>query len=409
MEYAALTMPPHRVSRPATGTACRGRLATPEELTKEGLERSMESVASEIKPWEPRKFDWVKKLEDASRNHGRVDLMTSLEHGGMSVAVKVMPNSWIHHGPHEFFERHPKETEQPWTDLGLLWELKKQGFSASCDLLGVFRDDANTYAVMSYAAGGDLFAWCCRERSGGAAAREAEMLPLVVQIFSAVDFMHTMGVAHRDISLENLLLTGPGGDSCDQQVKIIDFGMAITGRTCIAPCYPGPGKPSYQAPEIHSRCEYDAFLADAFSLGVVVYAMAVGNYPWLSTRPGRSHVFDWMVCHGVRALLSKQSAVKKLSASLTELLAGLLEVKPTSRLSVCRQSLQDGAAASQDGCVCVWDAEWLAHGDKQGHIRTPSNCSVSTMAPEQESDGEEEKACVPDQKAAQSKGLCLPS
>ena len=46
------------------------------------------------------------------------------------------------------------------------------------------------------------------------------------------------------------------------------------------------GKQSYQAPEMHGSDTYDAFLADDFALGVVVFAMAVQDYPWTATKKG---------------------------------------------------------------------------------------------------------------------------
>eukprot|EP00959_Pyramimonas_sp_CCMP1952_P281324 5880941-Pyramimonas_sp.AAC.1 len=44
------------------------------------------------------------------------------------------------------------------------------------------------------------------------------------------------------------------------------------------------GKQSYQAPEIHLPQPFDTFMTDAFSLGVVLFAMAAQDYPWSSTK-----------------------------------------------------------------------------------------------------------------------------
>ena len=62
------------------------------------------------------------------------------------------------------------------------------------------------------------------------------------QIISGVDFLHSMGVAHRDISLENILLDAEG------ELKISDYGVACT----LVPTLPGsadrPGKTAYMSP-----------------------------------------------------------------------------------------------------------------------------------------------------------------
>merc|ERR1719199_816037 len=96
-----------------------------------------------------------------------------------------------------------------------------------------------------------------------------------------------MHVVHRDISLENILLTSSGKDN--PSVKLIDFGMASTGR--IFRNSPR-GKASYEAPEMRNGGEYDAFLSDSFAAGVVVYGLLLKDYPWLSTKPGQCKRFE---------------------------------------------------------------------------------------------------------------------
>eukprot|EP00913_Durusdinium_trenchii_P019062 g17915.t1 len=170
-------------------------------------------------------FQYVKKIEDAGRNHGPKDMMNGSRYS-CTVAVKKMPNRWVEKGPKEFAKKHPSECECPWRSIAILQELTNKA------------------------------SWCCGESP--------------------------------------------------QLVKLIDFGMAHLGRWCPAATTLGPGKPSYQAPELHLKREYDGFLADTFSLGVVVYAMALGNYPWQSTKPGRSRVFDWVSCHGILPFLQRR-------------------------------------------------------------------------------------------------------
>ncbi|CAE7222820.1 hunk [Symbiodinium pilosum] len=343
----------------------------------------MHTLASTVAPWECGSFRFVKKLEDAARNHGRVDMMETDEGEQLPVAVKRMPNSWIRSGPEEFAGKHPSECENPWRNIGMLAELKKKGYAATCELLGVFRDEAHTYAVTTLATGGDLFAWC-ENRPRPTPDREAEMLPLVAQTFSAVEWLHSLGVAHRDLSLENILLTGPSSDA-PNTVKLIDFGMAYVGRVCPAVTSLGPGKPSYQAPELHLRREYDGFQADSFALGVVVYAMAVGNYPWQSTKPGRSRIFDWVSCHGIRRYFHRSDIVDCFSPALIELMAELLHLLPSERTGLVKSRCSSSKVSQRT----VWDCQWLAAPATQGKWRAMSSTSVSTMATETESDAEE--------------------
>ena len=81
-------------------------------------------------------------------------------------------------------------------------------------------------------------------------------------------------MTHRDIKLENILL-----DETKERVKLIDFGFS----TCIPHerkvkifC----GTPSYMAPEIVSKIEYSGPPADIWALGVLLYALLCGKFPF---------------------------------------------------------------------------------------------------------------------------------
>jgi serine/threonine protein kinase len=80
-------------------------------------------------------------------------------------------------------------------------------------------------------------------------------------------------VAHRDIKLDNILLTKEGS------VKLCDFGVSrITkkGDFVTDQC----GTPAYLAPEIIMHNAYSAFHVDFWSLGVLLYGMTTGTLPF---------------------------------------------------------------------------------------------------------------------------------
>ncbi|CAE7444848.1 CaMKI [Symbiodinium natans] len=211
------------------------------------------------------------------------------------VAVKIMPNRWVGTSHTNFVIDHPSETELPWQDLGCVRFLNDVGFPYACELLGVYRDVEHTYVVTTFATEGDLFSWC----EGGVAPgheREIVVQPIARQLMEGIQQLHDFGIVHRDLSLENVLMTKT--DSDVHIIKIIDFSMASTARSfrnCIR------GKASYQAPELHTDQEYDAYLTDAFSVGVTLYAVLLKDYPWLSTRPGGCKCFEYVKKHGFRA------------------------------------------------------------------------------------------------------------
>jgi serine/threonine protein kinase len=100
---------------------------------------------------------------------------------------------------------------------------------------------------------------------------EGEVRRLVRQLVGALSYLHARSIAHRDIKLENVLLD----EWCN--VRLIDFGFSILSRGRLrVPC----GSPAYTAPEILLAHEYDGQLADVWSLGVLIYVMLAGRFPF---------------------------------------------------------------------------------------------------------------------------------
>mmetsp|Transcript_8084 Transcript_8084/g.17590 ORF Transcript_8084/g.17590 Transcript_8084/m.17590 type:complete len:396 (-) Transcript_8084:117-1304(-) len=313
----------------------------------------------EVKAWESGRFEQIRKLQDATRNRGQVHLMKDTTTNTL-VAVKQMPNRWIKCSHSEFVIEHPAETEMPWQDLGCIRFLNNAGFEYGCDLLGVYRDDQHTYVVTSFASEGDLFGWCEAGTPPGI-EREVVVRPLAKQILMGVRQLHDFAIVHRDLSLENILLSK--GDGSDLHIRIIDFSMASTSRrfkSCVR------GKASYQAPELHTDQEYDAFLSDVFSLGVTLYAIILKDYPWLSTRPGGCKCFEYVRKYGFRSYLAKRKLRNSnsrvadfISEPMTHLLEGMLAFDPADRLTLgeATWALESGTARRS-----VWDEPWIISG-----------------------------------------------
>lgn len=119
---------------------------------------------------------------------------------------------------------------------------------------------------------------------------------------------------------------------------LIDFAMAVTENVSAATGY--RGKPSYMAPEMFVQRSYDALAADVFSCGVCAYALAMGSYPWSSTRPNACLAFMFAQRFGLKELLQKRRLAASrqrvpiascMSPELHELLVSLLKMDPTKR------------------------------------------------------------------------------
>jgi len=325
---------------------------------KPPAELHMSFDPKEMQPWDATRFRFIRRLQDACRNHGQVNLMFDTVDSCL-VAVKQMPNWWICQSHGEFLEEHSAETELPWQDIGCVRFLESVGYPFLCRLQSVARDDNHTYLVFAYATEGDLFSMAVKGPSPGS-EREMHFKPLVRQLFQGLKELHEVSVVHRDISPENVVCSIDCA-SDKQEIKLIDFGMALPTRYT-ASLGQAVGKPSYIAPEMHHEGSYDAFLADAFSAGVVVYALLLQDYPWITTKPGGCKRFEYVEKHGLRAYMMKQKVRgtsfkigECMSEPLKELLIGLLNFDPAQRLTL-------GECSYPHRRRSVWDGEWLKAG-----------------------------------------------
>mmetsp|Transcript_31103 Transcript_31103/g.88816 ORF Transcript_31103/g.88816 Transcript_31103/m.88816 type:complete len:415 (-) Transcript_31103:132-1376(-) len=336
------------------------------QITQRDLERAMREAMAQLQRWDGGRIVRVKRLQDAARNSGYVELMRT--QAGAYFVVKRMPNEWVRLGFKEFARAHPDSGEKPWEDIGLVRHLNAIGFPFVCKLLGVFRSDSETLVATTFASGGDLFGWVERETTPAPGPRrEAVMLDLATQIFSGVRWLHELGIAHRDLSLENLLLEDVGWGR--QAVRIIDFGMATLSRFARREVR---GKASYQAPEMHSEDSCDCFLLDSFALGVILFALASQDYPWMSTKRNCCKLFDYVVTFGLRRFLERrklrngngESLSDVFSSELTETIEALVWSDGELRASLgeaCYSS-QPAAHASCTARSSVWDMAWLKRG-----------------------------------------------
>jgi serine/threonine protein kinase len=127
------------------------------------------------------------------------------------------------------------------------------------------------YIIMEFVGGGSLHHYLkkhtCRR------VEETKAKRLFYQVCQGIKYCHDRHIVHRDVKLENLLLDENG------TVKIIDFGFSTIippGKKLKTFC----GTPSYMAPEIVARKEYSGFCADIWAMGVLLYALLCGCFPF---------------------------------------------------------------------------------------------------------------------------------
>lgn len=135
-----------------------------------------------------------------------------------------------------------------------------------------FESPQGVFIVMELIEGQDLHAYL--EQKGPLAPAEA--VRIVLDVLSALEFAHSRGVVHRDITARNVLLARDGS------VHVTDFGIAqVVGERTLTQSGELIGSVQYISPEQASG-QHATPRTDIYSTGVLLYVMLVGELPFSS-------------------------------------------------------------------------------------------------------------------------------
>ncbi|KAJ1970168.1 serine/threonine protein kinase [Dispira parvispora] len=150
------------------------------------------------------------------------------------------------------------------------------------ETLDIIFEDGHVYEIMEYCPY-DLFNIVA---SGQMSLEECACC--FAQLVRGVSYLHSLGIAHRDLKLENCMVTAEG------ILKVIDFGCAIVFKTPFeseAHLVTGyTGSDPYIAPELHLSSPYDPRASDIWSLGIMLFSIVMAKFPW---RAARRDVVDY--------------------------------------------------------------------------------------------------------------------
>lgn len=158
--------------------------------------------------------------------------------------------------------------------------------------VNAFRTPQHYTLVLDAVDGGELFDLLAHHHAA-IAEREWLVRRLFGELAGAVGWMHANNLVHRDIKLENIMMTrtlfAPGRAPLTPAalgpiplVKITDFGLARfvhADQLLETRC----GSEEYAAPELIIGKKYDGHKTDAWALGVVLYALLTGGLPFLQS------------------------------------------------------------------------------------------------------------------------------
>lgn len=139
------------------------------------------------------------------------------------------------------------------------------------ETVDIVSDHGHYYEVMEYAPY-DLFSVVMSGKMS-----RPEIYCVFRQICDGVEYLHELGLAHRDLKLDNCVMT------TNNVVKLIDFGTAVVFH------YPGGahqrasgivGSDPYLAPEVITQESYDPRKTDVWSVAIIFMCMILRRFPW---------------------------------------------------------------------------------------------------------------------------------
>lgn len=131
-------------------------------------------------------------------------------------------------------------------------------------------EDGKYYVVTEHIQGARTLAAYCRPDN---LLRVDDVVEIIYKVAKALHYAHGRGVIHRDIKPSNVMLT------IDNDVRIIDFGIAICADADESRIEGIAGSPSYMSPE-QVQSEELTSASDIYSLGAVLYELLTGFRPF---------------------------------------------------------------------------------------------------------------------------------
>ncbi|KAH9413266.1 hypothetical protein DERP_012977 [Dermatophagoides pteronyssinus] len=182
----------------------------------------------------------------------------------------------------------------------------------------VLTDDECSIIISEFGTDGDLMSYIERQTASVDIKRAKQW---AVQIIQGLVYLHSKGIAHLDVKADNVLL-------CQGVAKLSDFTYAqisLDPKTNnVIPCTTFCGTLEYKAPEtLHRAAPFNPFIADCFSLGVLIFTLVTMEFPFgsgsdLRTTAGLQRLYEdiqnkqWQPNHLIKADRKLYSLLKQL-------------------------------------------------------------------------------------------------
>lgn len=230
------------------------------------------------------------------------------------------------------------------------------------NLLHHFETGTHTYLVLEYCSQGDLYEAI---RLGRGPLETEHVRDFMLQLVSAVEYMHSQGLYHRDIKPENIFLTQ---DGC---MKLGDFGLATRATWSYESCV---GSDRYMAPEQYDPAGtgYSPLKADIWSIGICLLNILFSRNPFIT--PTES---DLLFADFRRDRQSLFDVFPNMSQDTFEILTHALAIDPEKRsLSAVHEAIVRAISFTTDDEsldeFCTEERDFVQASANREPLRTPS-------------------------------------
>lgn len=144
------------------------------------------------------------------------------------------------------------------------------------------------------------------------------------QLSDVLKYLTSKKVAHRDLKLENILVDN------EFNLKVADFGFATYKNFTKLKSY--RGTKTYMAPEIKEGKTYDGRQIDIFSVGVILFIIVMGIFPFQEAKP--DDYYYRMLLSGKQDKYWKKTGGADLSSEFKDLIEKMLNYDPAKRPTI---------------------------------------------------------------------------
>ena len=251
------------------------------------------------------KFDFDTKLGEG--RFGKVRLATH-KLTNFKVAIKIIDKNHL---------KLKEERQRVDTEILILKQLNHYNI---VKLYSIIENEERIYLIQEYIKGEELTSFINRKEKPE--VREKMVCEYFRQIISAIEYLHSLGIAHRDLKPENILI------NTNKNIKLLDFGLGKIfnkGELLKTQC----GSPYYASPEMIKGKKYNGINSDIWSLGIILYLMLFKELPFTDSDLNRLYK---KILEGKYQIPEDQ--INLVSNDAIDLVQKILETNPKKRIKI---------------------------------------------------------------------------